>query len=178
VNARPNFGSYRCWSSQRRKVSRSGGSTASVRHLVSSDQLRIGAPKYHQAESRAQAHLSRKRRHLRVIGASTLTSRKKGLTSSLSSDSSSRMSAITQRPVQLVVTKSRRLSTDGNICTSVSGAGFLVHWRRWSGTSCEVLSTRRRWNPCSRTRYLAIECFPAQMPRKTSSTPVLEKIGR
>jgi hypothetical protein len=88
------------------------------------------------------------------------------------------MSAITQRPVQFVVTKSRRLSTDGNICTAVSGAGLRVHWRRWSGTSCEVLSTRRRWNPCSRTRYSAIECFPAQMPRKTSSTPAVMRIGR
>lgn len=120
-------------------------------------------------ERRQFTYLSRNRCHRKLTGASTLTSKKKGRIRSLSRTDRSQMSVVTQRSVHRLVTKSSNESTDSNLWPLARPpTSDLCRYVSLSGSSetgaGPLFANSSHWKPCSRIRYSAMACFPAQMP--------------
>jgi hypothetical protein len=120
--------------------------------------------------NRNKSYRALNRSHRRLIGASTLMRRKKGRRRSTSSTSSSHTSVVTQRSLQLVVTKSSRLSESRNDFTSPSlslvfSSGTLDWDSDFSTAGVgEVRSRRRGRKWCSFIKYDATADLPAHIP--------------
>jgi hypothetical protein len=105
--------------------------------------------------------------HRRLIGASTLTRRKKGRRRRISRIFSSQISVVTHRSCHLEVTKSSNSSALWKVGPSfgdLSCGTWEFEALRSTAGGGEARSRCTRVKLCSLTRYEAIEDLPAAMP--------------